>query len=117
MRNAWPGCSPIIYAAFVPGRLCTTATTRREVIRAEKRKPPDFHVVRRHIEMSTDLGPVNVIGADAVGGPGQRRFRLYAQAGTRSVIMWMEKEQLTRLSLALDRAMAQITDGHLLRTI
>jgi uncharacterized repeat protein (TIGR03847 family) len=67
--------------------------------------------------MSTDLGPVNVIGADAVGGPGQRRFRLYAQAGTRSVIMWMEKEQLNRLSLALDRALAQITDGHLLRTI
>jgi uncharacterized repeat protein (TIGR03847 family) len=67
--------------------------------------------------MSTDLGPVNVIGADAVGEPGQRRFRLYAQAGTRSVIMWMEKEQLNTLSLALDRALAQITDGNVLRTI
>ncbi len=67
--------------------------------------------------MSTDLGPVSILGADAVGEPGQRRFRLYAQAGTRSVIMWMEKEQLNTLSLALDRAMAQITDGNVLRTI
>src|ERR1700722_5104037 len=67
--------------------------------------------------MSTDLGPINILGADAVGEPGQRRFRLYAQAGTRSVIMWMEKEQLNTLSLALDRAMAQITDGNMLRTI
>ena len=67
--------------------------------------------------MSTDLGPVNLIGADAVGEPGQRRFRLYAQAGTRSVIMWMEKEQLNTLALALDRAIAQITDGKVLRAI
>ncbi len=67
--------------------------------------------------MSTDLGPVNILGADAVGEPGQRRFRLYAQAGSRSVIMWMEKEQLNTLSLALDRALAQITDGKVLRAI
>ncbi len=67
--------------------------------------------------MSTDLGPVNILGADAVGEPGQRRFRLYAQAGARAVIMWMEKEQLTTLSLALDRALAQITDGNVLRAI
>ncbi len=67
--------------------------------------------------MSTDLGPVNILGADAVGGPGQRRFRLYAQAGGRAVIMWMEKEQLNTLALALDRALAQITDGNVLRAI
>lgn len=67
--------------------------------------------------MSTDLGPISIIGADAVGGPGQRRFRLYAQAGARSVIMWMEKEQLNTLSLALDRILAQITEGKVLRAI
>jgi len=67
--------------------------------------------------MSTDLGPVNILGADAVGEPGQRRFRLYAQAGSRSAIMWMEKEQLNTLSLALDRALAQLTDGKMLRPL
>jgi uncharacterized repeat protein (TIGR03847 family) len=67
--------------------------------------------------MSTDLGPVNILGADAVGGPGERRFRLYALAGTRSAIMWMEKEQLNTLSLALDRVLAQLTEGNVLRTV
>lgn len=67
--------------------------------------------------MSTDMGPVNVLGADAVGEPGQRRFRLYAQAGSRSAVMWMEKEQLNTLSLALDRALAQLTEGKVLRMI
>src|SRR5947209_2882693 len=67
--------------------------------------------------MSTDLGPVSILGADTVGEPGQRRFRLYTQAGTRSAIMWMEKEQLNTLSLALDRALAQLTDGRVLRAI
>jgi uncharacterized repeat protein (TIGR03847 family) len=67
--------------------------------------------------MSTDLGPVNILGADTVGEPGQRRFRLYTQAGSRSAIMWMEKEQLNTLSLALDRALAQLTEGKVLRTL
>ena len=67
--------------------------------------------------MSTDLGPVNILGADAVGGPGERRFRLYALAGTRSAIMWMEKEQLNTLALALDRVLAQLTEGNVLRTV
>ncbi len=67
--------------------------------------------------MSTDLGPVDVLGADAVGQPGQRRFRLFARTGRRSLFLWMEKEQLNTLSLALDRVMAQISEGDILRTV
>jgi uncharacterized repeat protein (TIGR03847 family) len=67
--------------------------------------------------MSTNLGSVDIIGAEAVGQPGQRRFRLFALAGARSLLLWMEKEQLNTLSLALDRVIAQITDGVVLRTI
>ena len=67
--------------------------------------------------MSTDLGPVDVLGAEAIGQPGQRRFRLFASAGTRSLLLWMEKEQLNTLSLALDRVMAQISEGNILRTM
>lgn len=67
--------------------------------------------------MSTNLGSVDILGAEAIGQPGQRRFRLFAQAGGRSMLLWMEKEQLNTLALALDRVMAQITDGAILRTI
>src|SRR5579864_5644316 len=67
--------------------------------------------------MSTHLGSVDMLGAEAIGQPGQRRFRLFALASARAIVLWMEKEQLNTLSLALDRVMAQITDGAILRTI
>ncbi len=66
--------------------------------------------------MSIDLGVSRVLGAEAVGRPGQRRFRLFTQSGHGSALVWMEKEQLNSLSLALDRALAQLTDGQILRT-
>src|SRR5579859_5980307 len=66
--------------------------------------------------MSVDLGPVRVLGADAVVQPGQRRFRLFAQSALGSAIMWMEKEELANLSLALDQSLALLTEGQVLRT-
>ena len=68
--------------------------------------------------MSTDLGHVKLLGADTVGQPGQRRFRLFAlgQRPALSAVMWLEKEQLNNLSLALDRVLAQLTEGRYLRT-
>jgi len=66
--------------------------------------------------MSKDLGPVDIVGAEAVGQPGERRFRLFALARNISVVMWMEKEQLNNLSIALDRILAQLTAGRILRT-
>jgi uncharacterized repeat protein (TIGR03847 family) len=66
--------------------------------------------------MSADLGLVHLLGADAIGQPGQRQFRLYAQSTRGSVLMWLEKEQLNSLSVAIDHALAEITDGQALRT-
>lgn len=67
--------------------------------------------------MSTrDLGMVDILGADAVGQPGQRRFRLFARARTSSAFLWMEKDQLINLSLVVDRMLAQISEGRILRT-
>jgi len=66
--------------------------------------------------MSKDLGLVTRLGADAVGQPGQRRFRLFASSSEGSAVMWMEKEELNRLSLLVDRVLAQISEGQVLRT-
>lgn len=66
--------------------------------------------------MSRDLGPVEIIGVEAIGQPGQRRFRLFAVVRTNSISLWMEKEQLNNLSIALDRILAQLTEGRILRT-
>jgi uncharacterized repeat protein (TIGR03847 family) len=66
--------------------------------------------------MSKDLGPIEIVGAEAIGQPGQRRFRLFALTHNISVALWMEKEQLNSLSIALDRILAQLTEGRILRT-
>jgi uncharacterized repeat protein (TIGR03847 family) len=66
--------------------------------------------------MNKDLGHVEIVGAEAVGQPGQRRFRLFAMSHNISVALWMEKEQLNNLSIALDRILAQLTEGRILRT-
>lgn len=66
--------------------------------------------------MSKDLGPVDILGAEAIGQPGQRRFRLFARSKRGSAFIWMEKEQLNHLSLIIDRFLAQLTQGQVLRT-
>src|SRR5579863_7285893 len=65
--------------------------------------------------MSANLGTVNILGVEAVGQPGQRRFRLFAGSARGTAIMWMEKEHLINLSLTIDHALAQITEGQILR--
>ncbi len=67
--------------------------------------------------MSIELGHVELLGVDTIGQPGQRRFYLFARSWRGSTLMWMEKEQLNRLSLTLDRALAQLTEGQVLRTM
>jgi uncharacterized repeat protein (TIGR03847 family) len=65
--------------------------------------------------MSIDLGLVELLGAESIGQPGQRRFRLFVQTARGAALIWMEKEQLNNLSLALDRFLAQVTEGQVLR--
>ncbi len=66
--------------------------------------------------MSKDLGPISNVGAEAIGEPGQRRFRLFARSRRGSAFVWMEKEQLNHLSLIIDRFLAQLSQGQVLRT-
>ncbi len=50
-----------------------------------------------------DFGPLDHVSAEAIGQPGQRRFRLRAinnQGETAS--LWLEKEQLTALGEAIE---------------
>jgi uncharacterized repeat protein (TIGR03847 family) len=52
---------------------------------------------------SHELGPLTHISAEAIGEPGQRRFRLRALAGDgQSASLWLEKEQLNALSDAIE---------------
>jgi uncharacterized repeat protein (TIGR03847 family) len=55
--------------------------------------------------------------AEAVGEPGQRRFRLIVGNDLETVVAWMEKQQLQALGLAFSQILAQlrhagIADAH-----
>jgi uncharacterized repeat protein (TIGR03847 family) len=57
----------------------------------------DFDVVRR-------LDP------DAVGVPGRRRFRLVVENDDETAFLWIEKEQLQALGLAVDQMLTPIKE-------
>lgn len=60
-------------------------------------------------EAHDELGRVSSLRADAVGEPGSRRFRLLVESrGGRSAILWLEKEQLFNLGVALKRIIATL---------
>src|SRR5947208_6842420 len=55
-----------------------------------------------------DMGRVDWIGAESVGLPGQRTFRLMAMTEESSAQLWIEKEQLQTLAEAIARMLLEI---------
>jgi uncharacterized repeat protein (TIGR03847 family) len=59
-------------------------------------------------EGSYDFGSVERVQADAVGVPGQRRFRLRARTDVEYALVWVEREQIQALGLALEQLLTQV---------
>lgn len=57
---------------------------------------------------SIPFGPVTAIGAESLGKPGQRTFRLRARTDEATAMIWFEKEQLQALAIAIEQLLAQI---------
>ncbi|MEE9285234.1 MAG: DUF3090 family protein [Dehalococcoidia bacterium] len=55
-----------------------------------------------------DLGVAVTLKAEALGVPGERRFRLVVEAQQGSATIWMEKEQLSVLALSIKAAIAEL---------
>ncbi len=53
-----------------------------------------------------DLGRAITVTADAVGEPGSRRFRLLVEAEHGGACLWLEKEQLFQLAIAIQRLLS-----------
>ena len=51
---------------------------------------------------------VSSLETEAIGEPGQRTFRLRVSEGGRAASLWLEKEQLQALALALMRLLVQM---------
>ncbi len=59
-----------------------------------------------------EIAPIEVRWAnvEALGEPGQRRFRLLIASETETVVLWMEKMQVDALGRALEQLLDQLPD-------
>ena len=51
--------------------------------------------------------------AEAIGEPGERTFRILVDSGGGSAVMWLEKEQLFQLALAIQQLLTTVRDEEL----
>ena len=56
-------------------------------------------------------GDAQVLRAEALGEPGHRRFRMLAAIDGETHILWMEKQQMQALGLALEQLLEQLPDA------
>ncbi len=57
------------------------------------------------------LGEVSSIQAEAIGAPGQRRFRLVLGSGAAAAYLWLEKEQLFQMAVYIQEVCASLSSG------
>ena len=67
-------------------------------------------------EPQHDFGVLDEIQPEAIGVPGQRRFRMLLRRGNRTASLWMEKEQLAALAQAVDELLGQMPEAGLGRS-
>ena len=53
---------------------------------------------------------VTRLGAEALGEPGERTFRILVDSGTSSAILWVEKEQLLQLAMAIQQLLSTLPE-------
>jgi uncharacterized repeat protein (TIGR03847 family) len=58
-----------------------------------------------------DFGRAERLEPEAIGEPGQRTFRLRALSGNDTASLWLEKEQLAALTLAIRQLLEQTSSG------
>ena len=62
------------------------------------------------IDPTAEFPSVNNLRAEAMGEPGKRTFRVVADCDDGRVIIWLEKEQLLQLAVAVDQLLSNLSD-------
>ena len=61
-------------------------------------------------DADAEFNNVTNLRAEALGEPGQRTFRVLVDSGGSSAIIWLEKEQLFQLALALNQLLVSLPE-------
>lgn len=62
-----------------------------------------------------DFGIPDYFEAEALGQPGNRRFRLIAKKGRRTAALWLERADVELLSQAINQVLAEVSESDVLR--
>src|SRR5205814_7161666 len=75
-------------------------------MRASRPKNPT--ISQSVFEAQYVFGPASRLQAQAIGEPGHRTFRLMVESGDgRAAVLWVEKEQLQALGLAVEQLLTE----------
>ena len=61
-------------------------------------------------EPINEFSSVNELRPEAIGEPGQRTFRMLVDSESSSAVIWLEKEQLLQLALAVQQLLVAIPE-------
>lgn len=59
-----------------------------------------------------DFGPIDEMKPEAIGAPGNRRFRMLFRKGRQTACFWMEKQQMGALADTVNELLAQVEGGY-----
>lgn len=62
------------------------------------------------IDSTAEFHSLNILLSEALGEPGQRTFRVVAHSDDGKVILWLEKEQLLQLAIAVNQLLSSLSD-------
>ena len=62
------------------------------------------------VDSSAEFPNVTNLRAEALGEPGQRTFRVLVDSSNSSAVIWLEKEQLFQLALALNQILTNLSE-------
>ena len=61
-------------------------------------------------EPINEFSSVTEVRPEAIGEPGQRTFRVQVDSGSNSAVIWLEKEQLLQLAMAIQQLLVAIPE-------
>ena len=62
-------------------------------------------------DATIDFINLSRLSSEALGEPGQRTFRVLVGSGDSSAIIWLEKEQLFQLAMAINQLLFTVSEG------
>jgi len=65
----------------------------------------------------TNFGAPDYFQPDAIGKPGNRRFRIIARKGRTTASLWIEREQLSQLMEFIQQLLVRITGSEVFRSL